>query len=227
MYKYRFEENKQAEAIRIDYSHDAALDIGLDFNARFCSLLVAQEVKSQNDHEYRFIDAMYVKSSEKYTLIKQLAIDFCEKYKNHRYKKVFVFGDKSGKREDAGMKRNYYDIIFDILRKNGWTVTSRVMNSYPRHHVKYQVINEILSGKNYRGPIPRLNKETCLDAIISIENTPVLNDNFEKDKRSERNEKVDQRFATHFSDIFDYMLFAKFKRFVRLSRQSSGGLSAG
>lgn len=219
-YDYRFNPNTYlTEYTRIDYSLDKTLDIGFDFNAKFTSMLIAQDHSDEN--QYRFVDALHVKQSNDFTIIEQIAYDFCKKYANHRNKKVSVYGDRSGNRQDAGMKKTYYETIFDILRKEGWRVTNRVQSTYPPYSTRYQVINSILAGDNYTGPSITFNQETCMDAIISIENAPIFQDNFEKDKRSEKNEKIDQRFATHFSDIFDYMIFAKFKRFTNSSRRSA------
>lgn len=218
-YEYRFNEATAVmENRRVDYSLDRPLDIGFDFNAKFTSMLVAQDQSDEN--EYRFIDAIHVKQSEKFTIIEQIAHDFCERFKHHRNKRLNVYGDRSGNRQDAGMKKTYYETIFDILRSEGWRVTNRVQSTYPPYSTRYQVVNAILSVDKYSGPKPTFNQVTCMDAIISIENAPIFQDNFEKDKRSEKNDKIDQRFATHFSDIFDYMIFAKFKRFVNASSRS-------
>jgi hypothetical protein len=194
--------------IRIDYQANKPLDLGLDFNAMFTSLLIAQ----QKATDYLIIKSMFVKQS-KSTLVEQIANDFCDEYKDHRNKKVYIYGDHSGKSRDPGRRKTLYESFFDVLRGRGWVVINKVQRMYPPYQIRYQVLNAILNGTS-KTPTVKVNEVHAKDLIISIQNAPVVKDTFEKDKTSEQNENVDQRFATHFSDIFDYMIFKKFARFI-------------
>jgi hypothetical protein len=155
---------------------------------------------------------MFVKQS-KSTLVEQIANDFCDEYKDHRNKKVYIYGDHSGKSRDPGRRKTLYECFFDVLRGRGWVVINKVQRMYPPYQIRYQVLNAILNGTS-KTPVIKVNEVHAKDLIISIQNAPVIKDTFEKDKTSEQNENVDQRFATHFSDIFDYMIFKKFARFI-------------
>ncbi|MFN8347433.1 MAG: terminase family protein [Spirosomataceae bacterium] len=220
MYDYVWDATShQYKHHRIDYNPTAALDTSWDFNARFTCMSIAQEERN----ELRFIDTLYVKKSDT-TLVEKLATDFCTKYTNHLKKTVYLYGDSSGKKGDPGRKHNHFEMITNLLIKNGWTVINRVQDSYPSYRVRYQVINAILKEDNKSLPLIRINEQTCKSLVISLQHTPMIGDNFEKDKRSENNEKLDQQYATHFSDTFDYIIFKKYSRLVKLDGARSGGL---
>ncbi len=62
---------------------------------------------------------------------RQSALEFIEKYKDHKNKKVRIFGDPAGKAgEKHGHASDYTDIM-DVLRANGWTFTNEVAKSHP------------------------------------------------------------------------------------------------
>lgn len=61
----------------------------------------------------------------------QAAIEFVERYKNHRQKVVYIYGDPAGK---AGEKHGHpsdYTVIEKILSANGWKYTNKVATSHP------------------------------------------------------------------------------------------------
>lgn len=62
---------------------------------------------------------------------KQSAIEFVEKYKKHGNKKVYIYGDPSGRAgEKHGHKSDYNDIE-DVLRLNHWKFERRVRPAHP------------------------------------------------------------------------------------------------
>lgn len=220
MYEYEWDASRRIHVHRrIDYNPTAALDASMDFNAKFTCMVVAQE----DINELRFIDTLFVKKSDS-TLVEQIANDFVAKYSTHIKKVLYLYGDSSGKKGDPGRKHNHFEMVTAILVKNGWTVINRVQDSYPSHRVRYQVINAILKEDKSNLPRIRVNEQACKSLLISLRHTPIIGDNFEKDKRSELNVNLDQQYATHFSDAFDYIIFKKYSRLVPLVGGRSGGL---
>jgi len=62
---------------------------------------------------------------------KQSAIEFVEKFKNHKNKHVLLYGDPAGRAgEKHGHSSDYTDIE-DTLRANGWNVERRVKKAHP------------------------------------------------------------------------------------------------
>lgn len=188
-----------------------------DFNAHFTSVSLAQ----QPDGELRFVDTLYVKQGEP-TLVDALCAKFIDKYKHHLKKTIYLHGDQGGKKGDPGRKP-WFEQIKSRLKAAGWEVIDCVQRSYPPYHIRYKVINAVLSEQNPRMPKIRINQNECKPLIISLQNTPVDGATFEKDKGSEKQVNVPQEYATHLSDGFDYLVFDLFAKFVdNVSTRSSG-----
>jgi len=62
---------------------------------------------------------------------KQAAIEFVEKYKDHKNKHVLIYGDPAGQAgEKHGHASDYVDIE-GVLKANGWTYTRKVKPAHP------------------------------------------------------------------------------------------------
>lgn len=62
---------------------------------------------------------------------RQSAMEFVERYKNHKNKHVIIYGDPAGK---AGEKHGHpsdYNEIEDVLRANGWKSTRKIRTAHP------------------------------------------------------------------------------------------------
>ena len=62
---------------------------------------------------------------------RQSAVEFCEKYKNHKNKKVLIYGDPAGKAGEKHGHNSDYNDIEDVLKLNGWTFERRVKAAHP------------------------------------------------------------------------------------------------
>lgn len=62
---------------------------------------------------------------------KQSALEFVEKYKDHKNKNVFVYGDPAGRAGEKHGHASDYTDIEDVLRSNGWSFTRKVKPSAP------------------------------------------------------------------------------------------------
>lgn len=74
-----------------------------------------------------FLDEIVLESA----VSKQSAEEFVEKFKDHENKKVYIYGDPSGRAgEKHGHKSDYNDIE-DVLRLNHWKFERRVRPAHP------------------------------------------------------------------------------------------------
>lgn len=74
-----------------------------------------------------FLDEIVLESA----ISKQSALEFVEKFKDHKNKKVFIYGDPAGRAgEKHGHKSDYTDIE-DVLRIHGWKFERRVRPAAP------------------------------------------------------------------------------------------------
>lgn len=205
---------------RTDLSASAnkELILGVDFNGKFTSALVAQQHKS----EFRFIDELWVKESTS-TLVDSLMDEFLERYKNHKKKIIRIRGDQSGKIKGENAKEASWTIIKRRLTEAGWKYIDEVQKVYPPYEHRYYIAAIALEHKNEKLDPVKIHTVKCKNLIISLQLTPAQGPTFEKDKSSEKNIMIDQEHATHLSDIFDYILFPTFSRFVVRSRERTSG----
>lgn len=81
----------------------------------------------RNERDVYLLDEIVLISA----VSRQAALEFVEKYKNHKNKHVKIYGDPAGRAgEKHGHKSDYNDIE-DVLRDNGWTFDRRVKRSHP------------------------------------------------------------------------------------------------
>jgi hypothetical protein len=202
-----------------DYRQDKELRLTLDFNAAISWSIVIQLI----GNEVRVINSNYVKptiAEADTSIIQQNAKWFCETYKDHTTKEVFVYGDPNGNRKDANTSnsnRVFFDQYCDVLRKNGWKVYRREEQSYPKHKDRYALINHLFSEEQENRPKIRINDMRGHNKafIIALQNTgfEITGDKFEKNKASERTAKHRQ-YATDSTDAFDYFILAEFKKLI-------------
>lgn len=62
---------------------------------------------------------------------RQSAIEFVDKFKKHKRKHVYLYGDPAGRAGEKHGHKSDYDEIKDVLRKNGWEITDRVKSKHP------------------------------------------------------------------------------------------------
>lgn len=77
---------------------------------------------------------------------RQSALEFVEKYKNHRNKHVLIYGDAAGQAGEKHGHKSDYTEIEGVLRANGWTYTRKVRPANPaikdRHNaVRAKILN--------------------------------------------------------------------------------------
>ncbi len=61
----------------------------------------------------------------------QSALEFVDKYKNHKNRHVLIYGDAHGKAGEKHGHASDYTAIEDVLRNNGWKFTRRIKKANP------------------------------------------------------------------------------------------------
>ncbi len=188
-----------------DYEVNKPLEISLDFNNYICSSIICQEgVKT-----LKVINNIYVKQAkDKKTLSQTLALVIHEHYADHVKKEIFIYGDASGDSDSAGSNDTFFVQVVDELKAAGWKVKLRVLKFNPQHKDRFSLIDRILSESTTNLPRIRINQNTCKALIISIQNSPIQS-NMKKNKSAEGT-SMQQEYATHLSDCFDYILYYKY-----------------
>lgn len=205
-----------------DYVKTLPLEISMDFNAKFTSLVVGQEHQLPS-WEFRFINEFFEKRDinspvhydptmeEHRDIISRTVQKFIDYYKGHQGY-VLIHGDRNGNNATANSALTFYQQIEKQLRLAGFNVILMVERRLdPLHQLKHLVINTLLRG-SANLPKIKINAERCKYTIISIQASPLTPD-FKKDKSSETQE-IPQERATHLSDCFDNLLYPKYSHLI-------------
>lgn len=82
-------------------------------------------IRDKND--FYILDEIVLTSA----VASQSALEFIEKYKNHKNKNVIIFGDPAGKAGEKHGHTSDYTAIEQILRQNGWQFKRQVKAAAP------------------------------------------------------------------------------------------------
>lgn len=192
-----------------DLWREEPLILGIDFGANINCLVVAQEQGNQ----LSIIKNLYVKSPK---IIENLINDeFVPYYEQHINKKIYLWYDPAGNTSVANARQTYAEEVVDLLTKAGWQVEKMTSphGFNEQHTLKFKLWNDVLKERDDKYPVVRFNKSNCQELWISMTQAPAKQGNnhaIQKNKNSERNKKVDQAHATHFSDAVDLIVVGMF-----------------
>jgi len=185
-----------------DCLKDQPLYLSFDFGSTQNCCIVGQWHKSIN--RFPIIKNFYVENETLPTLVKK----FIEYYEYHRDKTVYLYGGSDGTRKnDAASRQTYFDDVTAQLSKAGWAVHNRAQLFEASHMDKFQFWHKFLSGNYPEVPEFAINMNNAMESYVSMDNAPVLPQEFKKDKSSERKTDQPRWKATDLSDAIDNLYF--------------------
>jgi hypothetical protein len=185
------------------------LAIATDYQASISPLVWCQvnDLVIPGKYSLNFLGSMYVK---KPLGMKHVIDDFCAQHKSRPCKEVIYFYDHTAVGE-RNMHKKFYEEVIEYFEDNGWHVRSVYMGAAPKQGIKYNRINYYLrNDKSEHWPV-RMHREGCASMIISMDLTETKERpgvGTEKDKSKETDKKYPQELTTHFSDVFDQLVWA-------------------
>lgn len=88
---------------------------------------LSSAIAVERDNKFMILDEIILESA----ISRQSALEFVEKYKNHKNKTVEIYGDPAGRAgEKHGHSSDYTDIE-DVLKGNGWNFERKVKRKHP------------------------------------------------------------------------------------------------
>ena len=188
-----------------DLDFNAPLEISMDYGAWFNGIVTGQE---SSRYEFNFLTAMSIDSTKSF---EDLLNMWCTYYKFHKVKSVYYWYDHTALDRDSRSEM-YPEIVKRVLRSFGWMVIDQYIGQQPSHDERYKFFGYIY--KNDRPELPRvnINRHHCKYLTISLNGADLKQgrNGFEKEKKDEKNRKIDQRTTTHFSDAHDTLLIGKY-----------------
>lgn len=206
----------------LDLIPNQQLEISIDPGKNINSMTVWQKDWDKNIE--RCLKEFFVKDPKDHEDLVKLFDEYYSAHRN-RCNTVLLRHDASAFKTRDRNNIKISERIENLLRELGWRVINRTpYTNNPFHNAKYLVLNALLK-RNYQSfPKILINRDNCPNLVISITNaeTELKRDNdFGKDKSSERDLNLPQEHATHLSDTFDYHLYWKYEDLVTGDAQSS------
>ncbi len=189
-----------------DLSMDRPIDVACDYGGHINTIVSHQEVMN----EARWLSAMYIKSPE---LIDKLINNFCDYYEGFILKEVNYWYDHTALGGKVGTSaKTYKEIVVETFINKGWKVHEYDIGLATGHRDRFLFWGISFQETETRLPIHRFNSTNCKYLIVSINNTGLIQGRKgeEKDKRPEKNKKVAQEEAPHFSDAMDTIGYGKY-----------------
>lgn len=202
--------DQSSQALRY-IDHGQKLEAGLDYGD-MCSLVIAQ-----NRGNYMYLLKEFFTLAPENT--KELAAQFRTFFKNHRYKVLDLYYDRSGnqfksiKKDWASEFKNYLE--FENGVSTGWVVNLMSEGQATIYHEQeYNFMRQILGEMDSRLPKIKIDQFQCrcLKSSLELSKLLVKTDNkgsrtIHKDKSSEKLPlKSRPLFSTNFSDAFKYLI---------------------
>jgi hypothetical protein len=187
-----------------DHYPNAPLDIALDYG-KFNCIVTGQETMNM----FRFISAFSVESPK---LTEDLVDIWCDYYHYHTDKAVYYWYDQTATGKDGRSAKTYAEIVIDALTRRGWSVYPQYFGAAAAHADKYNFWGVAMRNDSLSLPTFTWNKQNCKFLIESINNAEAKEGikGIEKVKTDERNDALDQRYTTHFSDACDMLAYFKY-----------------
>ena len=192
----------------LDEDKSQPLGVALDYQASLSPLVSFQ----LNDRvmpgrvTLNFLKDFYVKAP---LGMKHVIQDFCNHHRDRPCKEVYYFYDHTASAR-RNMHKKMWEEVVEYFEAEKWTVTAIYMGQAPLQPEKHRRIRFYLQNETDDNPLVRIHKYNCASMLLSMDLTPTkeTDKGTHKDKSSEKKADVPQEQATHFSDVFDMVIWA-------------------
>ena len=190
------------------------IDIALDYGGVHNFIVAGQE----GMNTFKFLNAKFVKSKNK-KFLPDLIKDFCKYYRYHHSKIVNYYYDHTAVGLYQGAQESVYTMVCAGFEAQGWEINPINIGVTPSPRSRFNLWQYAFATDNIEYPTPMFHKENCKFLLTSMHQAQVIEGKtgFEKDKRSERKDTVQQEESTHFSDAADTLYWGKFSERMRSS----------
>lgn len=203
-------------SLDLDVDYTQPLCIAVDCNANLNCVVIGQTRQFEGRDSLLVLKSMFVQNERK---LRSLCADLSQYYRSHLRRNgeiIFYYtftikqGGSTAYAVEGAEEFRFDRVVVQELQARGWRVTDIEI---PVIRDKYQVINDILSGKT--GPFLRVNTEAGRNEylITAIENAGLIPGTFKKDKTREKLKATDEeslggdpRTRTDITDALDDLL---------------------
>lgn len=202
------------------------LIIGFDYNHLVKPMVVVQI----QGNVFKVLNALHVEGKEvdgnKPQTMKDLVKKFCHYYRFHKDKTVRYHFDSSARQgKNADSIIEFHQTIRNTFDELGWQVEIAYHKQASRYKERFDIYIAMMTHSNSGLPYFRYNKSNCEWLEKSMLNTRLrLNSKgeIEKDKREEKNNRLDQRTRPHYSEALDMVVMGELKPYLEYERTDDG-----
>ena len=180
-----------------DVDPDAALCIGMDYNANINWIVTGQS----RENQLLVLKSFYVKYERK---LPELIEDFCAYYRHHRNKTVVYYYDATALGSNYAVnEQDFHWVVCHELQQRGWRVVDVYLGNPMKHAEKYLLINQGFAGKQRLTPM--FNRQNNDDLILAIQTAGVERGRlgFRKNKSGEKLAEDEEHLLEHRTDGTD------------------------
>lgn len=189
-----------------DVDPSAPLIIALDYQWRISPIVVAQiaQLPGSDELSLNLVRDFYTLHPQG---IREAIDKFCHHFMSHPTRTIYYLFDKTATNRSSTAEPAY-EIVINRLQSYGWDVIAEHMGEPPLHSEKFKTINEQLAGKPHTLAV-RINEVNAADMLNSVRFSPArtISGRTAKNKDNEKNMSFPAERSTHFSDVFDMILY--------------------
>lgn len=157
----------------LKYDTDLPLELNCDFNIDPMCWSVSQDLGKGKSFTFKDY-------TEQTTITENVIRKFCNDFKDHRHRLVYIYGDRSGRSGGTRSRFNDYDIIKKVLEQYRFRYIDSTFVKNPYHSEMIGSVNKRLKDWEHDDEPYEFVHKDCNKLIDSIESTETKDDGLEK-----------------------------------------------
>jgi hypothetical protein len=200
-----------------DWMKNQPIKMGVDYGSTHCWFVACQKYANT----YWYLNNFWTTNEQPEDGVDKICDYY--KYQEKEHKVIELYDDPGGHKKNTDQQKDTVKVI-ERFNKHGWRVIHKTpANNYIPHKLKYRVWEKALDERkeNQKFPKVRFNLNNAYESFYSCSKAPVIigrQDEFQKDKSSEKDKTIEQWKATHLSDCVDMIYCTDNQHLVDSSR---------
>lgn len=189
-----------------DLQTDKPICIAFDYNANINWLVAGQH----SGGRLNTLKSFYVKYGRK---LRELVDDFCWYYKYHATKEAIYYYDTTAIGSNYAVNSDdFASVICSQFSANGWRVERKYIGNPPKHHEKYQIIDQGFKGQGSGYLMPMFNEQNNEALLMAMRSTGIKigYNGWQKDKSGEKYAETEEdklEYRTDGTDAWDTLYY--------------------
>lgn len=189
-----------------DCRHDAEiisslpLDLAMDYGGRINCMAVGQMWKDM----LRIDNAFHLLNPAR---TRDVVLAFCYYYRTHNHRAVYYYYDKTALDPHGASSNTYYEVVYNTLVEQGWTVVPVYIGQTPSPKRRYEMVGSVLKQRSVSW-----NSRNCREMIEAIKLCEIREGRNGIEKNKSREGKVpleEEVYNPHYTDAVDTLIWGR------------------